>query len=62
MAGGNSKERFTTFGSSSTNRPTPIVAAFGIFIRRGTSTVIGPLIGHWHDSRQPSSSLSGRWR
>ena len=34
---------FTTLGSSSTNRPTPIVAAFGIFIRRGTSTVIGPV-------------------
>ena len=52
----------TAFGSSSTNRPTPIVAALGTVIARGTSTTMSSATSHWQDSRQPSSRPSDTWR
>ena len=37
---------FTAFGSSSTKRPTPIVAAFGTVIAFGTCTVMSSPTSH----------------
>ncbi len=62
LGSSSSSSSFCTFGSSSTNRPTPIVAAFGVRIRRGTSHTVSSFTSAWHDRRQPSSSLSERCR
>jgi hypothetical protein len=45
-----------TSGSSSTSRPTPIVAAFGAASSGGTSQTTGSVTESWHESRHPSSS------